>query len=146
MIIGLSKHQIDIDETHSFSVHIAFWAISLHSFLWINTTSFGIAYRLFCGRNTPWKWRVLHKNIFPYLYAFSSVCTCCTKFPWLDVPFTSLLSLLALEGKLLLPSPQSQLLCSQQASCSKKLHKCHQFGGLLCSYESLQLCRSCTYL
>lgn len=24
MIIGLSKHQIDIDETHSFSVHIAF--------------------------------------------------------------------------------------------------------------------------
>lgn len=78
MIIGLSKHQIDIDETHSFSVHIAFWAISLHSFLWINTTSFDIAYRLFCECNAPWKWRVLHKNIFPYLYAFSSVCTCCT--------------------------------------------------------------------
>lgn len=62
-----------------------------------------------CECNIPWKWIFLHKIPFPHPHAFDLVCTCSTKLPWLDVPVAVSLSLLALRGKLLLPTLQSQL-------------------------------------
>lgn len=65
--------------------------------------------RVYCECNIPWKWIILYKITSPHPHAFDLVCTCSTKLPWLDVPVAVSLSLLALGGKLLLPTLQSQL-------------------------------------